>query len=163
VDSELGRGTAFKIYFPRVQSALEPARVRTKPEVAGSKETVLLVEDEPAVRELAAFTLRERGYTVLEAVNGEEGLRTARRHDGKIDLVLTDIVMPVMGGKEMADALHVSHPDTKVLFTTGYTEDAIGDHGVLRPGIVFLQKPYVTATLARKVREALDQDFIATS
>ncbi len=164
VYSELGRGTAFKIYFPRVQSALEPARVRTKPaEVAGGKETVLLVEDEPAVRELAAFTLREKGYTVLEAVNGEEGLRTARWHDGKIDLVLTDVIMPVMGGKEMADALHSSHPNTKVLFTTGYTEDAIGDHGVLRPGMVFLQKPYVTATLARKVREVLDQDFIATS
>jgi len=163
VDSELGRGTTFKIYFPRVQSELEPARVRTKPEVAGSKETVLLVEDEPAVRELAAFTLREKGYTVLEAVNGEEGLRTARQHDGKIDLVLTDVIMPVMGGKEMADALHASHPDTKVLFTTGYTEDAIGHHGVLRPGIVFLQKPYLTATLACKVREVLDQDFIATS
>src|SRR6266576_1380444 len=164
VYSELGSGTAFKIYFPRVQSALEQARVRTTPaEVAGGKETVLLVEDEPAVRELAAFTLREKGYTVLEAVNGEEGLRTARWHDGKIDLVLTDVIMPVMGGKEMADALHSSHPNTKVLFTTGYTEDAIGHHGVLRPGIVFLQKPYVTATLARKVREVLDQDFIATS
>ena len=164
VYSELGSGTAFKIYFPRVQSALEPARVRTQPaEVAGGKETVLLVEDEAAVRELAAFTLREKGYTVLVAVNGEEGLRTARQHDGKIDLVFTDVVMPVMGGKEMADALHASHPDTKVLFTTGYTEEAIGHHGVLRPGIVFLQKPYVTATLARKVREVLDQDFVATS
>ena len=163
VYSELGRGTTFKIYFPRVQSALEPARVRTKPaEVAGGKETVLLVEDEPAVRELAAFTLREKGYTVFEAANGEEGLRTARQHDGKIDLVLTDVVMPVMGGKEMTDALRTSHPDTKVLFTSGYTEDAIGHHGVLRPGIVFLQKPYMTATLARKVREVLDEDFIVT-
>ena len=78
----------------------------------------------------------------------------ARQHDGKIDLVLTDIVMPVMGGKEMADALRTSHPDTKILFTSGYSQDAMGHHGVLRPGLLFLQKPYISTTLARKVREA---------
>jgi len=161
VQSELGSGTTFKIYFPQVQSALEPLRVRNQPtEVAGGNETVLLVEDEPVVRELAVATLREKGYTVVEAVNGEEGLRLARQHDGKIDLVLTDVVMPVMGGKEMADALRTSHPDTKVLFTSGYTEDALGHHGVLRPGILFLPKPYMTATLARKVREILDEGLI---
>jgi two-component system cell cycle sensor histidine kinase/response regulator CckA len=161
VHSELGRGTTFKLYFPQVQSALEPSRVRITPtEVAGGSETVLLVEDEPVVRELAVATLREKGYTVVEAVNGEEGLRLARQHDGKIDLVLTDVVMPVMGGKEMADALRTSHPDTKVLFASGYSEDAMGHHGVLRPGIVFLQKPYMTATLVRKVREVLDEGLI---
>jgi signal transduction histidine kinase len=161
VHSELGSGTTFKIYFPQVQSALEPPRARILPtEAAGGNETVLLVEDEPVVRELAVATLREKGYTVVEAGNGEEGLRLARQHDGKIDLVLTDVVMPVMGGKEMADALRTSHPDTKVLFTSGYTEDAMGHHGVLRPGIVFLQKPYLTAALARKVREVLDEGLI---
>jgi signal transduction histidine kinase len=161
VHSELGSGTTFKIYFPQVQSALEPLRVRNLPtEVAGGNETVLLVEDEPVVRELAVATLREKGYTVVAAVNGEEGLRLARQHDGKIDLVLTDVVMPVMGGKEMADALRTSHPDTKVLFTSGYTEDALGPHGVLRPDILFLPKPYLTATLARKVREVLDDSLI---
>jgi signal transduction histidine kinase len=161
VHSELGSGTTFKIYFPQVQSAIEPLRVRNQPTgVAGGNETVLLVEDEPVVRELAVATLREKGYTVVEAVNGEEGLRLARQHDGKIDLVLTDVVMPVMGGKEMADALRTSHPDTKVLFTSGYTEDALGHHGVLRPGILFLPKPYLTATLARKVREVLDEGLI---
>ena len=161
VHSELGRGTTFKIYFPQVQSALESPRVRIMPtEATGGNETVLLVEDEPVVRELAVATLREKGYTVVEAVNGEEGLRMARQHDGKIDLVLTDVVMPVMGGKEMADALRTSHPDTKVLFTSGYTEDALGHHGVLRPGILFLQKPYMTATLARKVREVLDEGLL---
>lgn len=161
VHSELGRGTTFKIYFPQVQSALESPRVRIMPtEATGGNETVLLVEDEPVVRELAVATLREKGYTVVEAVNGEEGLRMARQHDGKIDLVLTDVVMPVMGGKEMADALRTSHPDTKVLFTSGYTEDAMGHHGVLRPGILFLQKPYMTATLARKVREVLDEGLL---
>jgi signal transduction histidine kinase len=161
VHSELGSGTTFKIYFPQVQSALESPRVRNLPtEAAGGNETVLLVEDEPVVRELAVATLREKGYTVVEAVNGEEGLRLARQHDGKIDLVLADVVMPVMGGKEMADALRTSHPDTKVLFTSGYTEDALGHHGVLRPGILFLPKPYLTATLARKVREVLDEGLI---
>jgi signal transduction histidine kinase len=161
VHSELGSGTTFKIYFPQVQSAIEPLRVRNRPtEVAGGNETVLLVEDEPVVRELAVATLREKGYTVVEAGNGEEGLRLARQHNGKIDLVLTDVVMPVMGGKEMADALRTSHPDTKVLFTSGYTEDALGHHGVLRPGILFLPKPYLTATLARKVREVLDEGLI---
>ena len=158
VYSELGRGTTFRIYFPQVQAAVEPERVRTRPtEVAGGGETVLLVEDEPAVREMAALTLREKGYTVLEAVNGEEGLRIAQHQNGKIDLVLTDVVMPVMGGKEMADALHAVQPRIRILLTSGYTEDAIAHHGVLRPGIAFLQKPYMTATLARKVREVLDE------
>ncbi len=161
VQSELGRGTTFKIYFPRVQAAPEPPPVRIMAtEVAGGSETVLLVEDEPLVRELAVVTLREKGYTILEAANGEEGLRVAREHDGKIDLVLTDVVMPVMGGKEMSDALRSFHPDTKVLFTSGYTKDALGNDGVLRPGIMFLQKPYLTATLARKVREVLDEEMI---
>ena len=164
VHSELGRGTTFKICFPQVPSALEPPRARTPPkEAAGGSETVLLVEDEPVVRELAVATLREKGYTVVEAVNGAEGLRMARQHSGKIDLVLTDVVMPVMGGKEMADALRTSHPDTKILFTSGYSQDAMGHHGVLRPGVVFLQKPYITATLARKVREVLDEGVIETS
>jgi CheY-like chemotaxis protein len=163
LDSELGRGTTFKIYFLQVKSAPEPAYAPTQPTaVAGGCETVLLVEDEPAVRELAAFILREKGYTVIEAANGEEGLRLARQHEGRIHLVLTDVVMPVMGGKEMADNLRASHPETKVLFTSGYTEDAIGQQGVLRPGIVFLQKPFVTATLARKVREVLDEGLPAT-
>ncbi len=161
VQSESGRGTTFKIYFPQVEAALEPSPVRmTPPEAAGGSETVLLVEDESVVRELAVTTLREKGYTVLEAVNGEEGLRMARQHDGKIDLVLTDVVLPVMGGKELSDALRVSHPDTKVLFTSGYTKDALGHDGVLRPGIAFLQKPYMMATLARKVREVLDECLI---
>jgi signal transduction histidine kinase len=161
VQSELGSGTTFKICFPQVQSALESPRVCTPPtEAAGGNETVLLVEDESAVRELAAITLREKGYTVVEAANGEEGLRLARQHDGKIDLVLTDVVMPVLGGKAMADTLRMSHPDTKVLFTSGYTEDALGHHGVLRPGILFLPKPYLTATLTRKVREVLDEGLI---
>jgi signal transduction histidine kinase len=158
VSSELGKGTTFNIYFPTVKSAVEPRPVRIPlAEVVGGKETVLLVEDEPTVREFAVFTLREKGYTVFEAGNGEEGLFLAKQHDGRIDLLLTDVVMPVMGGKEMADALRASHPNTKVLFTSGYTEDAIVHHGVVQPGVIFLQKPYMATTLARKVREVLDE------
>ncbi len=164
VQSELGRGTTFKIYFPRVQSAPEPPRVCLAPTAeTGGGETVLLVEDETAVRELVGATLREKGYTVVEAGNGAEGLRLAHQHDGKIDLVLTDVIMPVMGGKEMADALRTSRPETKVLFTSGYAENSLGHHGVLWPGIKFLQKPYPTATLARKVREVLDEEPIPNS
>jgi two-component system cell cycle sensor histidine kinase/response regulator CckA len=158
VDSEPGKGTTFRIYFPQVQDAVEPvAAAQTARPMADGTETVLLVEDEATVRELAASTLREHGYTVFEAGNGDEGLRVAQQHDGKIDLVFTDVVMPVMGGKAMADALRGSHPDTRVLFTSGYSEEVIGDHGVLRPGIEFLQKPYVGATLVRRVREVLDK------
>jgi len=157
VESELGKGTTFKLYFPQVQDAAGPARATDQAAPApGGTETVLLVEDEAVVRELAAITLREMGYTVMEAGNGQEGLRIAQQHEGRIDLVLTDVVMPVMGGKEMAGALRGSRPDTKVLFTSGYSEEVIGNHGVLRPGIAFLQKPYLAATLARRVREVLD-------
>ncbi len=92
----------------------------------------------------------------MEAINGADGLRIAQKHEGKIDLVLTDVVMPVMGGRELADALHKTRPGTKILFTSGYTEEAIGHHGVLKPGMKFLQKPYLSASLARRVREALD-------
>jgi two-component system cell cycle sensor histidine kinase/response regulator CckA len=153
----LGKGTTFTLYFPRVRQPLEPARdSNTQNEASGGNETVLLVEDERIVRELAGYTLREKGYTVIEAGNGEEALRAAQQH-GRIDLVFTDVIMPVMGGKEMADALRQSSPDTKFLFTSGYTEDAIGHHGLMRRDTEFLQKPYMTATLVRRIREVLDE------
>ena len=158
VRSAVGKGTTFKLYFPQVREAAEPAAPPSSATpIVGGTETVLLVEDEAMVRELAVMTLRERGYIVIEAANGAEGLRVAGQYQGKIDLVLTDVVMPVMGGKEMADALRGSRPETKVLFTSGYTEDAIGHHGILLPGIEFLQKPYLTVSLARRVREVLDR------
>ncbi len=157
VQSELGQGTTFKLYFPVVQEPAQPLVLGgLAPEVAGGTETVLLVEDETIVRELAVTTLRERGYKVMQAGNGEEGLQVASEHRGRIDLVLTDVVMPTMGGKEMAQALLKSHPESKVLFTSGYSEEVIGEHGLVRPGIEFLQKPYLAASLARRVREVLD-------
>jgi signal transduction histidine kinase len=159
VYSEPGQGTTFKIYLPQVDEL--PGSLPESEEPAAllrGKETVLLVEDEPAVRELAAHVLRAQGYTVLEADNGDAALRQVGEQAGeKIHLLLTDVVMPRMSGKELADRLKVIRPDLKVLFTSGYTDDAIVHHGVLQAEIAFLQKPFSPVTLARKVREVLDK------
>jgi CheY-like chemotaxis protein len=137
------------------------AAARSAPAGAGllprGSETLLVVEDEPALRQLAHSLLSAHGYEVLVAANGQDGLRVAREHKGQpIRLAITDVIMPQMGGKVMADWLKAMHPDIKVLFTSGYTDDAIVHHGVLDPGVAFLPKPYSPATLTRKVRELLD-------
>ena len=120
-------------------------------------ETLLLVEDERSVRHLAREILGAQGYTVLRATNGQEALNVVRDHKGApIALVITDVIMPQMGGKVMAEWLKATYPEIKVLFTSGYTDDAIAHHGVLDPGVAFLPKPYTPATLIRKVREMLD-------
>ena len=117
-----------------------------------------MVEDESAVRELAALVLRECGYTVLEASNGQEGLLVAEMHNRiKIDLIISDIIMPQMGGREMVDRLQVTHPTAKVLYTSGYTDDALMDQGVLYAGVAFLEKPFSPTRLAQKVRAVLDE------
>jgi two-component system, cell cycle sensor histidine kinase and response regulator CckA len=158
VQSELGKGTTFKIYFPRVEQPIDVVtkNVETQPTPRGT-ETLLLVEDEPSVRHLACNVLESQGYTVLRANNGQDALHVARDHTGSpIRLVITDVIMPLMGGKVMAEWLKATYPDLKILFTSGYTDDAIAQHGVLEPDVVFLSKPYTPATLARKVREMLD-------
>ena len=158
VDSEVGKGTTFKIYFPRVEQPLDVAArlLQTGPLPRGT-ETLLVVEDEPAVRHLARDVLEAQGYEVLRAANGQHALHVAREHKGSpIRLVITDVIMPRMGGKVMAEWLKATYPDLKILFTSGYTDDAIARHGVLEPGVEFLPKPYTPATLARKVREMLD-------
>ena len=115
------------------------------------------MEDEPSVRHLAQGVLKAQGYEVLTAPNGQDALRVAREHQGPADrLVITDVIMPRMGGKVMAEWLKTTYPDLKILFTSGYTDDAIAHHGVLEAGVEFLPKPYTPATLARKVREMLD-------
>ncbi len=158
VETEQGKGTTFRIYFPQVQQPLDLPGIATLPETAADgSETVLLVEDEGMVRELTATALRLRGYTVVEAGDGEQGLRAAREHPGKIDLVLTDVVMPALGGKEMVQELLNVRPEIKVLFTSGYSEEVLGEHGVPRHGKYFLQKPYLPRTLAHRVRQVLDQ------
>ena len=159
VHSEVGKGTTFKIYFPRINAPADPifdAR-RTGRLLPRGTETLLLVEDEPSLRELAQNTLQIQGYEVLLASNGEEGLRVARERVGTpISLVITDIIMPIMGGKVMAEWLKTIYPDIKVLFTSGYTDEAINKQGVLEEGVEFLPKPYTRSTLSRKVREMLD-------
>jgi CheY-like chemotaxis protein len=158
VYSEIGHGTTFKVYLPRVREEIElEIAPQTTGRDAGGHETILFVEDDAAIRELNAKVLRQYGYSVLVARDGQEALNVAQKLNGKgLDLVLTDVVMPQMGGKELADRLHTTYPNLKVLFCSGYTEDAIVHRGVLAPGIAFLQKPFNPSVLARKVREVIE-------
>jgi PAS domain S-box-containing protein len=156
VQSELGRGTTFRIYLPQVDEAAEPlSHVRASQASTGGSETVLLVEDEESVRQLVRDTLEAKGYKVLEAEQGHSALQIADAHQGSIDMLITDVVMPGMSGRELAQRLSASHPHTKVLFVSGYTEDAIVHQGVLEPGTAFLQKPFTLQALSRKVRDVL--------
>ena len=159
VYSEVGIGTTFKIYLPRVDQPLVAAAqaIQNEPVPRGT-ETLLVVEDDPTLRRLTRGILEAQGYEVLIASNGADALETARQHTGKpIRLVLTDVIMPVMGGNVMAEWLKAMNPDLKILFSSGYTDDAISHHGVLQPGIEFLPKPYTPSALARRVRALLDK------
>jgi len=157
VDSEPGQGAVFTIDLPRVDA---PADLRGDPGIPEAaphgSETVLLVEDEPEVRGLARDILHQQGYTVLEAADGDEALRIGREHGGPIHLLVTDVVMPQMGGRELADHLKAGRRETKVLYVSGYTDDAILHQGVSETGTAFLPKPFTAAELAHKVREVLD-------
>jgi CheY-like chemotaxis protein len=158
VESEVGKGATFRIYFPQVDQPLAvPTGPTNEGALAGGTETLLLVEDDPSLRNLALGVLQEHGYEVLQAIDGRDGLNLAFGHKGSpIRLVITDVVMPQMGGKVMADWLKTTLPEVKVLFTSGYTDDAIAHHGVLAPGAAFLPKPYTPTALAAKVREMID-------
>jgi two-component system cell cycle sensor histidine kinase/response regulator CckA len=155
VQSEEGRGTTFHIYLPRVEGVAERHPVPVAHTALGGTETVLLVEDEESVRQLVRETLAAKGYRVVEADNGESGVAVAAKHQGKIDLVITDVVMPGMGGRELVKQLAQTRPETKVLYLSGYTEDAIVSEGTIESGAAFLQKPFTLQNLSRKVREVL--------
>jgi len=159
VYSELGRGTTFKIYLPQIEAqATIPITRLDSPDLPRGAETILLVEDDPALREMAATLLRRLGYTVFAAGNGVEAL--SLKHEpstGHIDLLFTDVVMPHMSGKELADRVRALYPHTKILFTSAYTENAIVHQGVLDQGVALLQKPFTPSALANKLREVLDQ------
>jgi CheY-like chemotaxis protein len=156
VYSELGVGTSFKVFLPCVEEAATPRTSQAGPPPAPrGNETVLLVEDEDAVRALARIILTNSGYAVLEASHGVEALRVAETHPGPIHLLVSDVVMPELGGPELAGRLLALHPETKVLFLSGYTDDAIVRHGILQENVNFLQKPFSTDALAKKVREVL--------
>ncbi len=155
--SEVGRGTTFKIYLPYAEGPVEEVDVEAdKFELLQGTETVLLVEDEAIVRQMAAEILRDSGYHVLDAKNGPEALRLGRQHPGVIHLMLTDVVMPQMSGRELAEQLTPLRRDMKVLYMSGYTDDAIVHHGVLDEGTAFIGKPFTPRNLTRKVRELLD-------
>jgi CheY-like chemotaxis protein len=157
VDSEPGQGTTFRIYLPRLEAAAVTVDRSVRPAAAaGGTETILLVEDEEGVRELARDILRASGYTVLEARNGAEALLLCERHQGPLDMLLTDVVMPRMSGRELAERLAPLRPELSVLYMSGYTDDAVIRHGVLAAGTAFLQKPFTPAALVLRVRETLD-------
>lgn len=157
VDSQKGQGTTFRIYLPRarkVTPALDHPEVEA--DTPSGSETVLLVEDDAPVRELARRVLQTQGYTLLEAQNGQEALGLARSHPDSIHLLLTDVVMPGMSGKDLAEQLSQTESDAKVLFMSGYSDEKIAHHGILDPGVALLQKPFSPEVLIRKVRDVLD-------
>ena len=155
--SEVGVGTTFKVYLPRAMKPKGGSNIlpglRTPPR---GTETVLLAEDDDGVRALTRYILAGCGYAVLEAADGEEAVRVAAAHAGPIDLLVTDVVMPGAGGRFTAELVAARHPGVRVLFVSGYTDDAVIRHGVLREGVDFLQKPFSPVALAAKVREVLD-------
>ncbi len=156
VYSEPGKGSTFKIYLPRVDEPPEQLREKASgDELLRGSETILLVEDEEEVQKLAVRVLERQGYRVLSARNGDEALLICEEHKDPIHLMLTDVVMPGMNGQELAERLRPFHPKMKVLYMSGYTDNAIVLHGVLREGVHYIQKPFTVEALARKVREVL--------
>ena len=157
VYSEPGKGTTFKVYLPKVKGDVEPEeKEQTSVDDLGGSETVLIVEDDNRLLKFAQKVLQSYGYRILAAENGEEALKIGKEHEGPIHLMITDVVMPKMGGREAAELLH-HYPQMKVIYMSGYTDNAIVHHGVLAPGLNFLQKPFSPEGLARKVREVLDK------
>ncbi len=158
VYSEPEQGSTFKVYLPKVEGdAVLEERERTSVGEVDGSETVLIVEDDDSLRNLARKTLRNYGYKVLEAENGKDALRISKEHERPIDLMITDVVMPKMSGKETAERMQSLYPQMKVIYMSGYTDDAIARHRVLEPGLNFLEKPFSPKVLARKVRNVLDK------
>ena len=156
VYSEAGRGTTFKIYLPRTDQSPEPVDGAVHTASLRGTETVLVVDDAPAVRTAVRAVLERHGYVVVEATNGEAALQLAMKHRGPLDLLITDVVMPGLSGRDVAGNLSSQRPGVRVLYISGYADDAIVRHGVLEPGIRFMQKPFAPDALAQKVREVLD-------
>ena len=164
VYSEPGHGATFKIYLPLVQAAVDPTRpAASSAEAETGSETVLLVEDEEMVRTMIRACLEGAGYAILEAPAPEVALRLSAEHPGRIHLMVTDVVMPGMSGRDMARRLSPARPDMKVLYLSGYTDEAIVRHGMLEPGLAFLQKPFTPAALRRKVRAIIDSSPAGTN
>ncbi len=161
VESAVDAGTCFKVYLPRLAATESDDVLPSQAYAPRGTETILLVEDEDAVRRFTALALRGSGYTVLTAEDGEEALRVATSYTGPIHLLVTDVVMPRLGGRQLAERLRASHPEARVLYVSGYTDDAVIRHGVHEAGANFLHKPFAPSELARKVRAVLDEPLIA--
>jgi len=158
VYTELGVGTTFKVYLPQIEEQASPNTLPASPKpVPRGTETILLVEDEPALRALAAYVLGECGHKILQAGDGEKALRVAAEHQGPIHLLVTDVVMPRLSGRQLVEQLVPTRPDLKVLYLSGYTDDAVVRHGILQAEMAFLQKPFTPGALVQKVRDVLDQ------
>jgi CheY-like chemotaxis protein len=159
VYSEPGRGTTFKVYLPRVDEAIESspaAKPVTQDRARSGSETILLVEDEPDLRELTRLVLSAKGYNVVEARNAEDAERLAESDGTKIHLLLTDVIMPGLSGRELAKRILARHSSMRVLYMSGYTYNVIAQGGTLERGVSFLQKPFTPGGLVEKVREVLD-------
>lgn len=154
VQSQIGRGTAFYVYLPKTSDEVAAAPLKPAAAARGS-ETVLLVEDDDRVRALLASMLQKHGYTVLLASQGDQALQVAGRHAGPIHLLLTDVVMPGMSGRALSERLAAARPDTRVLYMSGYSDDALLGHGVRSASTHFIQKPFSIETLDQKVRQVL--------
>lgn len=161
--SEPGAGATFKIYLPKVDAPIAELKKAELPASLRGSETVLLVEDETSLRVLAAHVLESCGYTVLQATSGEDALRVSRQEKREIHLLLTDVVMPGISGRALADQLAKLRPQLRVVYTSGYTGQTVGAHGVLAEGSHFVPKPFTREALARKVREALDDKMAASA
>jgi CheY-like chemotaxis protein len=157
VYSEPGHGTSFKIYLPECRQGHDLApQAASRPPVARGNETLLLVEDEAAVRSIAKRMLEGQGYRVLDAGSGSEAVELSAKFDGDIHLLVTDVVMPGMSGRQLAEEIQLHRPRTRILYLSGYTDNTISYHGVLQEGVAFMQKPFSQESLASKVREVLD-------
>jgi two-component system cell cycle sensor histidine kinase/response regulator CckA len=156
VYSEVGRGTTFKVYLPRVDEPLGPTTIAKDVERPRGHETILVVEDEPGVRKLTCHILRAHGYTVIEAASGDEAIAKSAKDGPSIHLLVTDVVMPGMSGPELAGTLTARYPNVKVLYTSGYTDATVVEHGLGNGVLSFLQKPFTPGDLTRKVRDVLD-------
>jgi len=164
VYSEVGKGSSFRFYLPAIDARPEStAETKQEPAVSRGSETVLLVEDEEGVRDFAAEVLSRAGYRVIVARDGVEGLAEAEGCAGQIELLVTDVVMPRLGGAELARSLAATHPESRILFITGYTENAAMNGNHLESGACILQKPFSASAFLRKVREVLDRETVPHS
>jgi CheY-like chemotaxis protein len=156
--TEVGNGTTFKVYLPRVEAPAEPPGAIPASSSLKGTETVLVVEDQAAVRKMTAEILKQYGYDVLEAANGSEALLLSERFPNRIHLMITDVIMPGMTGYDLAVRFASLRPTMKVLYISGYTADMIVRQGVLEPGTAFMSKPFTPDALAEKVRDLLRED-----